>query len=260
MSVLMAYPKGGRLVPGNNTQWKGGCLSLLDKLATEQGRGKERKAEVEKAANPNLAKLDKAFWRFVEPDMERDLRLIEINKKKDHDFIHLMAAAALIKKIGISARDLELWSLALPAMIEESGIRYSWNRVLGFFLSAAVYIGKGKHFVIHTSALDGLIDYLGFANRKHLTVVGPAGDWCGVHMAKGTMIIEGDVSYYCGSMEGGILIVKGNACERTAEGMQGGILRIEGSIGGFGKPEGGSIYHKGNLVFSESRAKASKQE
>jgi formylmethanofuran dehydrogenase subunit C len=55
-------------------------------------------------------------------------------------------------------------------------------------------------------------------------------------------------------MSGGEIIIHGNAGSNVGDKMTGGIIRIEGEFASLGKLLGGTIYHKGNIIFSDGKA------
>lgn len=169
--------------------------------------------------------------------------------------------ARLVKGLDYSAKDVELFSLALIElqkdfkdifMVTHFGLPWGFgsSTKVGLFLSALINEGKDRDYIIHTENLSFAIFDLGFKNTKNITVVGPVGNRLGILMKSGTIVVTGHVADQIGvHMDGGTIRVKGNTGDDIGEDMQDGKIYLSGNYGTIAKDAHGRIYHKGKLIF-----------
>lgn len=134
-------------------------------------------------------------------------------------------ASGMIERVDFTKKDVEEFSKRLYEKEE-----YDKS---GFFLSALI------NKVIEEK--DTLI------LKGNYTLSG-----VGAKLAKGNLVIEGNLGYFSGLlMTGGTITVGGSTKDFTGMGMDGGIIKVEGVLGkgagSFG--EGGKIYQKGRKVY-----------
>ncbi len=131
----------------------------------------------------------------------------------------------LLNGIGATPKDVEMFSLALAQIEDEQG----FYQKAGLFLSALVNTSHDMEFVIHTTHLKNPIDYLGYHNKKRLTIEGHAGGWAGGHMSKGAFIVNGNSGWFtCHDMESGYAEIQGNVGISSASRAAGGAIIIHG--------------------------------
>jgi len=203
--------------------------------------------------NPALEGMRRVWTECKDLGCERD----DVHDGYDENYVQVLRK---IKKFKYSAQDVEEFSLGLDEFQREENFR----KKAGLFLSALINNCKGREFVVHTENLTTRIDYIGYRNKKNITVEGPAGDCLGRSMKGGTIIVNGYALGHVGHtmkrgtiivngdayddigfrMRGGTIIVKGNAANSVGFGMDGGKITIEGNTGyWFGtRMEGGEIY------------------
>jgi hypothetical protein len=197
-----------------------------------------REAKVE--TNPVLEKM-KIVWRVCD-DFDPD--------NWDNGYDKMIKR---IKKIRHSAKDIELFSLALAGYQDEK----DFSDKAGFYLSALINTSKGREFVIHTAHLTEIVNFIGYRNKRTITVHGDTG-WCvGDEMKSGTVIVDGDAGHNMGyGMRGGTITVKGNAGDAVGNYMRRGTIIVAGDTGGdIGEQmKGGEIYlNRGHGSISEKK-------
>ena len=137
----------------------------------------------------------------------------------------------MVRGIDYSAKDVMNLSLALSEFREEK----NFGSYAGLFISTLVNNSPEQEFTIITEHLVP-IHFLGFKNRKAIT-------------------IRGDVGLAVGyEMKGGTITVTGNAGAQIGAGMESGTIHLEGSFDAVPNPQGtGSIYHKGVPLVLEGK-------
>ncbi len=120
----------------------------------------------------------------------------------------------------------------------------------GLFISSLVNHAKEDKITLDLGHLDVLFDFLGYKNRKDLTIIGNIGSHCFQDVETGRGHVEGDALDFFGAQQhGGSISISGDARDdagykkdggsllvnnvrnRTGEGMTGGILQINGMSG-----------------------------
>jgi hypothetical protein len=199
---------------------------------------------------------------------------------------NLSAILRHIKDIQYTAKDVEKFSIALA---EFQGGRY-FNERAGYFLSALINNGPESDYVVHTRQLSENIDLLGLKNTKNITLNGNAGQFVGMFMVSGKLIIKGSALWMTGSslkggeiliqgnggfylgnqmddgkiivegstekdvgehMKGGRIFVHGNGGISLGSYMAGGEIHVGGDIGWIGSIKHGKIFHKGKLIVDK---------
>ena len=154
---------------------------------------------------------------------------------------------ALIKDIKYSAKDVELFSIALAEFQDHP----LFSGKAGFFLSALINGGAETNYTLHLEHLEEELCFLGYQNTKNIRIIGNAGIWVGVGMLNGTITIEGNARFQLGmSMRGGTIILNGDAHLEVGAFMRGGEIHLNGKyLSLCGDIRGGKIYHKGKLIY-----------
>ncbi len=117
-------------------------------------------------------------------------------------------AYRLLRKIEYTAKDVERFSIVLAELQDDKEFGFR----AGIFLSALINNCKEEEFVIFTNHLSKMVNYLGFSNRKNITVQGNVGGLLGNEMRTGK------------------ITVNGNARMSVAPFMRGGEIHINGEI------------------------------
>jgi hypothetical protein len=172
------------------------------------------------------------------------MRNIQITRFIDdcRDYDHVLEA---VKHLRYSAKDVERFSIALAGMEEEF---HPWKA--GYLLSALIENGEEESYVIRTSHLSEPIDYLGYANRKHVFVDGDLGDYCCCKMKRGSFTIDGNVGDSFAFKAGrGEILIKKNAGHTLASKLLDGRIVVEGSCrwGACQHMLGGKVVVKGDV-------------
>jgi len=160
-----------------------------------------------------------------------------------------LRCTANLAKACVSAADMREFSSFLPCYQHHHNFDNA-----GFFLSAVIngLDSPGEmEFVIDLTRLRGVIDYLGYTNKKNVTFLGNVGDSCGWNMEGGRIVVKGyageslgnsmkageilverDAAYWCGRcMEGGRIVINGSAEARAGGAMRKGEIIIGGNAG-----------------------------
>jgi formylmethanofuran dehydrogenase subunit C len=178
-------------------------------------------------------------------------------------------AVSAVEKLSYSAGDVESFSIALAEFQAEDGFEFK----AGYFLSALINEGRDMDYTIHTAHLAEQPRFVGYRNRKSITVHGDVGDSlgykmeagsitlqgdagqrCGSNMSGGSIIVEGSLGRWCGDfMQGGTITARGNAGDCVGFEMQGGEIRVEGRTRHIAADtvRGGRIYHRGKLIVEK---------
>jgi glutamate synthase domain-containing protein 3 len=150
----------------------------------------------------------------------------EFNYWKYPDYYRRILTA--IADIQFTAKDVEEFSLVLEEYQQE---RY-FSRKASLFLSALINSGKDSHYIIHTQHLAKPLNSIGFKNEKDITVDGNTGNYVGDSMEGGTIIVNGDAKDRCGFlMRGGSITVDGDVGNDVAWDLIGGRITINGNAG-----------------------------
>jgi hypothetical protein len=131
-----------------------------------------------------------------------------------------------------------------------------FGKKVGLMLSALVENGEENDFTISIQNLHIPPDYLGYQNRKNVSIIGDVNSYLGFQMTAGRMIIQGNASTMVGaSMEGGEIIVKGNVRQIGGDTeynrrSRGGRIVVEGDVGEICTARKGSVIVVGGHVQS----------
>jgi hypothetical protein len=209
-------------------------VSKFGKYKPESEKTVRDAAEV--AQNPVIDAMKKA-WKKLDYTFGKDQQIAYEN------------AVELVRELDYCARDVEEFSIALAEFQEERG----FDGKAGLLLCALINEGMDKEYVIHTAHLGVLPDYIGYRNRKSITVKGGAGFWCGELMSGGSIVVEGDVGGAVGRMmNGGEILVKGNASGIVGQYMRGGEIHLEGEYESISVQfKHGKIHYKGKLIVDK---------
>lgn len=123
---------------------------------------------------------------------------------------------------------------------------------LGLFLSAFCNAADLNEMTLDLGGQDLRVPLVGYRLREGLvlTVKGNLGDLTGISLEGGHLIVNGSVGRYLGAgMGAGHIDVKGDAGRFVGEQMSGGQIDVEGRLGGLGKPNGGLVRHRSQVVF-----------
>ena len=123
---------------------------------------------------------------------------------------------------------------------------------LGLFLSAFCNASDLSEMTLDVGGQDLRVPLVGYRLREglYLTVVGNLGDLAGISLEGGHLKIEGSVGRYLGAgMVAGQIEVSGDVGRFVGEQMTGGVIQVHGRLGGLGKPQGGLVRHRKQVVF-----------
>lgn len=126
---------------------------------------------------------------------------------------------------------------------------------LGLFLSAFCNASDLTEMTLDVGGQDLRVPLVGYRLREGLalTVVGNLGDLTGISLEGGHLKVEGSVGRYLGAgMGSGEIEVAGDAGRFVGEQMSGGTIVVMGRLGGLGKPQGGLIRHRKQVVFGDA--------
>jgi len=184
---------------------------LFDSLSEEREQPVERKLEVERT--PTLDKLVRKFEKQLERNWGSNYKNQSAGRR--HYNYALKSLSRGIKE-GITAQDVEQFSILLS---KYDDLISDWQTFAshhaGVYLSAMVTTSDDNDFLIHTRHLQAPIDLVGYENTKNIT-------------------IDGDVGYCACSMEGGRILVNGNAkCVGNFNigDLKEGEVEIKGNVG-----------------------------
>jgi hypothetical protein len=133
-----------------------------------------------------------------------------------------------IKPLKCSAEDIAKFSVALTEFQDEK----DFDSKAGFFLSALINNCKEDKFVIPTSQFSVPLFYLGYKNKKSITVEGFGGNYLGRRMADGIIIVNGNAGWCTGqNMAGGHIRINGHVADSVGAEMKAGTIRVNGNAG-----------------------------
>ena len=174
-----------------------------------------RKAEIKE--NETLRALKQAWQNFEL--VKDDMTVVDLRES-------YQKALELIRSFAYNKADIENFNLALGEFQNEKG----FAKRAGLFLSALINNGSDSTYTIFTQHLEN-INSLGAFNTKTIIVEGDAGDNCGIEMAGGKIVINGDTDDWLGNGMGkGEIILNGDAGDFAGAGMLGGTIKINGSV------------------------------
>ena len=123
---------------------------------------------------------------------------------------------------------------------------------LGLFLSAFCNASDLAEMTLNLGGQDLRVPLVGYRLREGLvlTVVGNLGDLAGISLEGGHFVVNGSVGRYLGAgMMAGQIDVSGDVGRFVGEQMTGGVIHVMGRLGGLGKPQGGQVRHRKQVVF-----------
>jgi hypothetical protein len=192
-----------------------------------------------------------------QPDVKKDTKLeaiIQAWKACKFDWSspitideHYEIWAGLTKRINLSSCDIERFCIALAQFQEEKDFR---NKA-GFFLSGLANHCQDHDVIIRTSHLFKRVNFLGYKNSRNITVEGDVGDGIGILMHDGMLVVNGDALQAAGDgLIGGKLVINGFAGHGVGVRMRNGEIHLESDYENLQFiPEGGKIFHKGQLIW-----------
>jgi formylmethanofuran dehydrogenase subunit C len=149
-----------------------------------------------------------------------------------------------IHGIAYSKADIERLSMLIPDTDDELYQEFS-----SCFIEALVRMSRMDTYVLSQAQLEHRRKYLGLCNSEVLVVKGDVGEFLGLEMTEGLVVVEGSARGQAGEhMRGGALVVKGDCGEAAGYCMHDGLLIIEGNAGGRAGhySSGGCILVKGD--------------
>ncbi len=133
-----------------------------------------------------------------------------------------------VDKVKYSSKDIADFSIRL----KEYEYRHNFETFSGLFLSALINKkGLRKEITLFTKHLSKPLYRLGFMNERNLTIIGDVGDFAGIDMTAGTMLIMGGAGDFLG---------------RFAE---NGEIHVEGELKRISSDCRAKLYHKGEQVW-----------
>lgn len=229
-------------IEGVRANFPASSLRLLGSYAPVQKLQPARTAEVHE--NASIAPYINAWEKFLiyekrtEPFWYRNT----IGWLADGWQLEYRKAIRILKTLPRpSAQEVEELSIIIPNL-EDDEKHCAWD--YGIFLSALVQRGKGKKFTVHTGQLDMPPDYLGYHNKKDLTVVGDVGREFLNGMRCGNVRVRGNVGeYMCHHMQLGTVLVEGNVKGAVGMEMLAGRVEIFGHVPDSPACNSGGIVH-----------------
>ncbi len=189
----------------------------------------------------------------------------ELLRNEAKDLVWLMQYSTVIKAYGIAeqgiegldyqAEDIEEFCYALD---HSDQIPYLITGPAGIYISALCNHAKEDEIKLHLRDLNVKINLIGYRlpPNKRLIIEGNLGDFAGIALDGGELIIDGSAkNYTAAGMKRGKIIVKHNLGFNTGHGMTGGELIVSGRIKGLGKVVGGKIYERDQLIYPNEGVK-----
>ena len=161
------------------------------------------------------------------------------------------AASQIVGQIDWEMTDIEAFC---AHALQSNDSAFFVMEPLGLFLSAFCNASSQSDIHLDLTGHDLRLSLLGYRLRKDmtLTIVGDLGDLTGISLLGGHLKVEGNVRHYLGAgMIDGRIEVSGDAGRSIGEQMQAGEIHIGGRLGGVGNTEGGSIYHRDQMLRGE---------
>lgn len=163
-------------------------------------------------------------------------------------------ACVVVQQLSYEAGDIE--AFALKAFGSDDPDYYLMGP-LGLYLSCLINFWPDQHISLSFKGQDLRLPLLGYRmdKRRSITVDGNLGDLIGISATGGSLRVNGNVGRYLGAgMMDGHIEVAGDSGRFVGEQMTGGSIRVSGRLGGLGRPEGGTIYHRRRCVYPSSQA------
>jgi hypothetical protein len=189
----------------------------------------------------------------------------DLLKNEAKDLVWLMQYSTVIKAytlaekgiegIAYTVEDIEEFCFALD---HSDQIPYLITGPAGVYISALCNHAAEEEISLHLRDLTVKINLLGYRLPPHkkLTIEGNVGDFTGIGLDGGELIIEGSgKNYTSAGMKRGKIVVRHNLGFNTGHGMTGGDLIVGGRIKGLGKVVGGNIYEREQRIFPPEETK-----
>ena len=158
-------------------------------------------------------------------------------------------ASEIVSALPYTVGDIEAFTLA--AVGSEDPDFYLMGP-LGLYLSALCNHVEDRSVSFNLGGQDIRLPLLGYrmTEGQSLKVQGHLGDLVGISMEGGELEVTGNVGRYLGAgMMAGTIRVSGDAGRFIGEQMVGGEIHVHGRFGGVGKPSGGRVLHRKQVVF-----------
>ena len=158
-------------------------------------------------------------------------------------------ASEIVSSFPYTVGDIEAFTLA--AIGSEDPDFYLMGP-LGLYLSALCNNTEVRSVTFNLGGQDIRLPLLGYrmTEGQTLKVEGHLGDLAGISMEGGELEVTGNVGRYLGAgMIDGLIRVSGDAGRFIGEQMVGGEIHVKGRFGGVGKPMGGRVFHRKQMVF-----------
>ena len=192
------------------------ACAILDKFERQENIGKGRELKVN--ANKEVEGLLNVFREFLGKETPEGLDEAcgEIRRKT--------------KTIAYTADDIRIFSMALAKFQYEN----EFYERAGIFLSALINSSREKDFIIEAGNLSVGMVFIGYENTKNVTVIGNVGDYAGFYMDGGSLMVEGNAEMEIGrNMKRGRITVKGDVGRNPGRYMKKGRIDIDGSARDF---------------------------
>ncbi len=150
----------------------------------------------------------------------------------------------IIKHSSVDVREFSIELKRYEKLIDRS------PGILGIFISALVNSCEEESLEVVTEHLNKKLNFLGFKNKKNLTIKGSTGYYAGKDMESGVLTIKGDTGNVCGEMIlSGEIHVEGSAGNYVGRWSEGGEIHVKGKLGSIGDDCKSKIYHKGVQIW-----------
>jgi hypothetical protein len=190
----------------------------------------------------------------------------DLLKNEAKDLVWLMQYSTVIKAYSIAEKGMEGIEYAAEdieefcyALDHSDQIPYLITGPAGVYISALCNHAQEEEIRLHLRDLNVKINLLGYRlpATKKLIVDGNLGDFTGIGLDGGELILEGSGKNYTGAgMKRGKIVVRHNLGFNTGHGMTGGELVVGGRIKGLGKIVGGKVYERDQLIFPNEGIKS----
>lgn len=158
-------------------------------------------------------------------------------------------ASEIVSAFPYSVGDIEAFTLSAVGSEDPD---FFLMGPLGLYLSALCNHSTERLISFNLVGQDIRLPLLGYrmTEGQELKVQGHLGDLIGISMEGGELEVTGNVGRYLGAgMIGGQIRVSGDAGRFIAEQMVGGEIHVQGRFGGVGKPTGGRVFHRKQMVY-----------
>jgi hypothetical protein len=229
---------------------------LFDGLRPEKEQGEDRRIEVKR--DERLEEMIAGFERVL-----KNKKLNPLGYQETYERISKIPRR-------YNSEEIEKFTLLLGKYQDS----VNFDEIPGLFLSALINQSDDENFVLHTGYLTSYLHYIGWLNKKNITIKGNAGTCLGRSMKNGKIIVEGDSRNNTGVlMSGGLIEIRGEANDYVGSQMSGGKIIVRGNAGsnvGWAKTGGvihlyggyetissyiyrGDIYHKGKQIIKAGK-------